>query len=215
MEPTLKITEIFTSIQGESTYSGLPCTFIRFTGCNLRCSYCDTKYAYEGGEEFTIFELLGRVKEERIALVEITGGEPLLQEGVYNLSEELINEGYTVLMETNGSMSIERLDRRLVKILDLKCPGSGMSEKMDFENLTFLEEKDQVKFVIGNREDYFWTKEIIGRYSLEKRAQVLLSPVTRKVAPKKLAEWILEDRLPVRFQLPLHKYIWGFNARGV
>jgi len=215
VDKRLKINEIFTSIQGESIFSGFPCVFIRFTGCNLRCSYCDTKYAYQEGRDYSIEWILNRVKEEKINLVEITGGEPLMQEGVYPLSKGLVDEGYTVLIETNGSKSVEKLDQRVIKILDLKCPGSGMKEKMDFNNLNYMGEEDQVKFVIGDQNDYCFAKEIISRCFLEKKIKVLFSPVTGKIEPKQLAEWILKDRLYVRLQLPLHKYIWGFNARGV
>ncbi len=214
MEIKVKINEFFTSIQGESTYSGLLCTFIRFTGCNLRCSYCDTRYAYQRGRRYSIDQLIDKVKTANVRLVEITGGEPLLQKGVYPLSESLINEGYDVLMETNGSISVKKLDQRVIKIVDLKCPGSGMSEKMEFKNLFLLENKDQVKFVIGDETDYRWTKEVIERYSLINKVQVLLSPVTGKVEPKDLVGWILEDKLPVRFQLPIHKYVWGTEVTG-
>ena len=160
----MKISEIFTSIQGESTYSGLPCTFIRVAGCNLRCRYCDTAYALEEGEELALDKILNKVREAGISLVELTGGEPLLQEECYLLIKSLLEEGYNVLLETNGSVSLEKVDRRVVKIMDIKCPSSGMSRHMDFSNIGYLGKKDETKFVISDREDFDWARKIIERY---------------------------------------------------
>ncbi len=211
----MKIAEIFTSIQGESTFSGLPCTFIRTTGCNLRCRYCDTPYALEGGEELQVEQILNRVRESGISLVEITGGEPLLQEECYVLITLLLEEGYTVLLETNGSLSLEKVVSRVIKIVDIKCPGSGMSAKMDFSNVKHLNEKDEVKFVISDKDDFNWAKGIINKYSLIEKCTVLLSPVVSRLEAREIAGWILEDKLQVRLQLQLHRCIWPEMNRGV
>jgi len=211
----MKISEIFTSIQGESTFCGLPCTFVRVTGCNLRCRYCDTTYTFEEGEELNLDQILNRVRESGISLVELTGGEPLIQEECYLLINLLLEEGYDVLLETNGSVSLEKVDGRVVKIVDIKCPGSGMSEHMDFSNIAYLAQKDEVKFVISDREDFDWAREIIGKYRLIEKCKVLISPVFPKMEAKKLASWIIEERLPVRLQLQLHKFIWPELNRGV
>ncbi len=205
----MRVIEIYKSIQGESTYMGLPCVFIRVSGCNLRCSYCDTKYAYEGGEEISINKILDVVKGYGCKLVEITGGEPLLQEEVYPLSERLVKKGYKVLIETNGSLSIQRLSRRIVKIMDIKCPSSGMSERMNFNNIEHLNRNDEVKFVLSNYEDYIWSLKVIRGFNLDRRCKILFSPVFGVLDPKDLADWILRDNLGVRLQVQLHKYIWG------
>ncbi len=210
----MKVNEIFKSIQGESSYAGLPCSFIRTTGCNLRCSYCDTKYAFEVGEELSVEMILERIKDYKCDLVEITGGEPLLQKDIYSLTERLLEGGYRVLVETNGSIDIGRLDWRVVKILDLKCPDSGESHRMRWENLGKLKPHDEVKFVLSSRKDYDWAKGIIRKYHLEDRC-ILLSPVFSLLEPEKLASWILQDNLSARLQLQLHKYIWGPMRRGV
>lgn len=211
----MRVTEIFTSIQGESTFSGLPCTFIRMTGCNLRCKYCDTPYALEGGEELDLDQIMDRVREAGISLVELTGGEPLLQEECYLLINLLLEEGYTVLLETNGSLTLEKLDSRVMKIVDIKCPGSGMSEKMDFSNVNYLTGKDEVKFVISDKGDFDWAKGIIDTYGLIEKCKVLISPVLSRLEAKEVAGWILEERLPVRLQLQLHKVIWPDLDRGI
>lgn len=211
----MKICEIFTSIQGESTYAGMPCTFIRMTGCNLRCSYCDTTYAYDEGEEITEDEIMSEVRHAGINLVEITGGEPLLQKGVYHLIERLLDEGYKVLVETNGSMSIKEIDRRAVVILDIKTPGSEMSENMDLSILNDLKSTDEVKFVITNRTDYEWAKEIIYKYSLIDKCQILLSPAYSILSPEDLVKWMLGDRLKARLNLQIHKYIFGSERKGI
>ena len=208
----MKVNEIFKSIQGESSFQGLPCVFVRLTGCNLRCSWCDTTYAYEEGEEMSVDEIIKKVEGYHTPLVEITGGEPLLQEEVYPLTKRLLDLGYKVLIETNGSLDIGRLDKRVIKILDIKCPGSGESDKMRWENLDRLSPKDEVKFVLSNREDYQWAKGVIERYGLADRVTILLSVVYGRLDPKDLAQWILEDNLNVRLQLQLQKYIWGASV---
>ena len=211
----MKISEIFTSIQGESSFAGLPCTFIRMTGCNLHCRYCDTTYAFEGGEELDLDQIMSRVRESGISLTELTGGEPLLQEESYLLSSLLLNEGYTVLLETNGSLALDRVDSRVVKIMDIKCPGSKMSEHMDFSNINYLSSQDEVKFVIGDRKDFDWAQKIIYDYELLAKCKVLLSPLQPKLEAQTAAQWILEEKLPVRLQIQLHKIIWPTIQRGV
>jgi 7-carboxy-7-deazaguanine synthase len=210
----MKICEIFTSIQGESSYAGMLCTFIRMTGCNLRCSYCDTAYAYDEGKELSEDEIMSEVKHAGINLVEITGGEPLLQKEVYHLIERLLDGSYKVLVETNGSINIKEIDRRAVVILDIKTPGSGMSEKMDLSNLDDLKSTDEVKFVITNRTDYEWAKGIIVRYNIPDRCNVLMSPAFGILPPEDLAKWMLEDRLKARLNLQLHKYIYSSGGSG-
>jgi 7-carboxy-7-deazaguanine synthase len=212
----LKVNEIFNSIQGESLYSGLPCTFIRLTGCNLRCSYCDTSYAYEEGNNFNIKNILDKVSEYGCNLVEITGGEPLIQSETPLLIKNLIENGYKVLLETNGTIDITPVDERCVKILDIKCPGSGESGKNNLQNLSRLNSKDQVKFVITDRNDYNFAKETIKHIPhFFLRENILFSPVSGKTAFPDLAKWILEDRLTVRFHIQLHKVIWPDIDRGV
>lgn len=212
---SMKVSEIFTSIQGESSYTGMPCTFIRFSGCNLRCSYCDTTYAYEGGNDLSPEQILDETRKAGIPLVEITGGEPLLQVQVYGLISRLVHEEYTVLIETNGSMPIRGIDKRAVVILDLKTPGSGMSGNMDFSNLTLLKRNDEVKFVLTGRTDYEWSREIMRSYHLRDRCHVLMSPAYGILPPERLARWILEDRLRVRLNLQIHKHLFGPDRRGV
>jgi len=211
----MKVCEIFTSIQGESSYAGLPCTFIRLTGCNLRCTYCDTTYAFAEGSERSAEEIMGVVRDSRVKLVEITGGEPLLQEDVYPLIERLLDGGYTVLVETNGSIGIRKIDKRAVVILDIKTPGSGMSGEMDFSTLVHLKQTDEIKFVLTGRADYEWAKTIMSRYALGDRCNVLFSPAFGNISPEQLAVWILEDRLDVRLNLQLHTYIFGPGRKGV
>ncbi len=210
----LKINELFYSLQGETSYIGLPCIFIRLTGCNLRCKYCDTKYAYTEGKEYNLDKIISFVSRFQIKLVMITGGEPLLQKEVIPLIEELISVGYKVLIETNGSLPINILPEKAICIMDIKCPGSGMSEYMMWENIDYLKEKDEVKFVISDYNDYVWAKNILKKYELLKRCQVLFSPVFQKLDLRVLAEWILKDELFVRVQPQLHKFIWG-EKRGV
>lgn len=212
---TLVINEIFHSIQGESSHTGRPCVFIRLTYCNLRCSYCDTEYAFYDGKEMSINEVLEVVKGYNCKLVEVTGGEPLWQENVHELMERLCDEEYEVLLETGGSLSIANVDRRVKRIVDFKCPSSKMAKKNLWENVQHLKSTDEVKFVIGNREDYEWAKAKMEEYSLTRHCPVLMSVVFGELEPLQLAEWILEDKLNVRFQLQMHKYIWSPETRGV
>jgi 7-carboxy-7-deazaguanine synthase len=211
---SLKVNEIFYSIQGESSYAGRPCVFVRLTGCNLRCSYCDTQYAYDDGNEMEIVEIVGRVTSDQCRLVEVTGGEPLIQKDTPLLVHRLLEEGFEVLLETNGSQDISQLDGRCVKIVDIKCPSSGEERKNDLGNLTRITDKDEIKFVIGNREDYEYAKKILD-ISIFRNNWVHFSPVFGKMAPKILAEWILEDHLAVRLHMQLHKIIWGGQLTGI
>lgn len=212
----LTINEIFHSIQGESTHSGRPCVFVRLAACDLRCSWCDTPYAFTEGRKLSLEEVMAQVEAYRCPLVEITGGEPLLQRHVYPLMEQLLDRGHTVMLETGGHISIERVPRQVIKIVDVKCPGSGESHRNDPENLERLAPHDEVKFVIRDRADYEFARGLVGRHGLVGRvAAVLFSPVHGVLEPKDLAAWILEDRLEVRLQLQAHKYIWGAHVRGV
>ena len=211
----LKINEIFYSIQGESTYAGERCVFVRLTGCNLRCTYCDTEYAFYDGEDLSIDAIIEKVKSYSCNLVEITGGEPLLQDEVYSLMEKLCDGNFRVMLETSGSLSIENVDKRVINILDFKTPSSKMEKKNDLKNVDYLKENDEVKFVIGSREDYYWSKEIVDKYQLDKKVKVLFSSVFGEVSHKELVEWILRDNLNVRYQLQMHKYIWDPERTGV
>lgn len=203
------ITEIFKSIQGESSYVGLPCSFIRTTGCNLRCVWCDTEYAFHGGKQMSVPEVLQAIEPYRCELVEITGGEPLLQADVPELAAQLLHRDHKVLIETSGAQDISVLPQAVIKIMDIKCPESGMMETMDWKNLDRLSPKDELKFVINSRTDYDWAVQILNRYQLHTQNLVLFSPVYLKMQPDQLADWILEDNLPVRFQIQLHKVLWG------
>jgi 7-carboxy-7-deazaguanine synthase len=212
----LKVNEIYLSIQGESSKAGLPCIFIRLTYCNLRCSYCDTEYAFYEGTDYSIDQIIGKIKEFKCKLVEVTGGEPLFQDKeCRELMYRLCEEGYEVMLETGGSLSIKDIDERVMIIMDLKCPSSGMMKKNLYENINYLKAGDEVKFVIGNRVDYKWTKEIINKYDLDKKCQVLLSVVFGKLEPVLLVNWMLEDKLRARFQLQMHKFIWQPDMKGV
>lgn len=212
----MKVCEIFSSIQGESTRAGLPCTFVRMSGCNLRCTYCDTKYSYDGGADLSVEEIFGKVEEAGIRLVEITGGEPLLQKDEMNrLVTRLLDSDYRVLVETNGTLPIGAIDPRAVVIMDLKTPGSGMSMMNDLSNLAHLKSTDEVKFVICGPDDYLWARGIVREYGLAQRCSVLFSPVAGVLSPRQLAEWILADRLEARLNLQLHKYIYGPDERMV
>ncbi|HSB46076.1 MAG TPA: 7-carboxy-7-deazaguanine synthase QueE [Nitrospira sp.] len=211
----MRITEIFHSIQGESSYIGQPCVFVRLTGCPLRCTWCDTEYAFYGGQECSVDEVLERVGSFGCRLVEITGGEPLAQPEAFALVTKLCDAGYTVLIETSGAMDIAVVDQRAHVILDVKCPGSGMTDRMYWPNLGKLTMKDEAKFVLADRQDYDWAREIMSRYQLTERCVVLFSPVFGRLEPRQLAEWVLADRLPVRFQLQIHKFIWAPDMRGV
>ena len=229
------ITEIFKSIQGEGTRAGLPCIFVRLTGCNLRCTWCDTAYAFHGGTKMSVEEILTRVDElagrrngllgsqVSIPLVELTGGEPLLQEEIYPLAEKLLAEGYTVMIETSGERFIGRLPREVIKIVDVKCPDSGEPDTFEMRNLEELSERDEVKFVLSTRRDYEFARDFTAQHGLARRAkQVLFSPVFEDpegkwpgLGPRALAEWILADGLPVRLGLQLHKFIWDPATKGV
>jgi 7-carboxy-7-deazaguanine synthase len=210
------VTEIFKSIQGESTFAGLPCIFVRLTGCNLRCHWCDTAYAFQGGQKMSPEAVLRRVEELGGKLVEFTGGEPLLQQEVPALAAQLLAMGRQVLIETSGERFIGELPRPVVKIVDVKCPGSGESDKFYFENFDVLERKDQIKFVIVDGNDYRYAREFLERHNLRRRVEeVIFSPVFGQLAPRELAEWILRDNLEVRLGLQLHKFIWEPETRGV
>jgi len=210
------INEIFYSVQGESTYAGRPCVFVRLTACDLRCSWCDTPYAFHEGRKRAIADVVAEVERYDCSLVEVTGGEPLLQEDVYPLMDELVARGKTVLLETGGHRSTARVPDPVVTILDIKCPASGESERMDWENLNRLRPRDEVKFVINDRADYEYARDAIARHELAERAAAIhMSPVHGVLNPKTLSEWVLADSLPVRVQLQLHKYIWPADMRGV
>ena len=210
----LKINEIFKSIQGESTYAGLPCTFVRLAGCNLRCTYCDTNYAYYEGKEISDEDIIAKIDEYGVKCVEFTGGEPLLQEETPTLIKTLLDKGYNVLIETNGSICIGCLDKRITIIMDYKTPKSGMSERMRPKNFEFLKPTDQIKFVLMDESDYIWSKDIIVENKLsDKFENILMSPVYGELSPKDLVGWVLKDDLQVRVQLQIHKYIWAPDER--
>jgi 7-carboxy-7-deazaguanine synthase len=209
----LKVNEIYASIQGESSHTGLPCVFIRLTGCNLRCSWCDTAYAFHEGKSLTIEETLEKVETFDLPLVEITGGEPLLQEDVYPLMEALLKKGYRVMLETGGALPINKVPEKVIKILDIKCPGSGEDKNNHLENLQWLSSQDEVKFVLLDRADYEWSRDLLQKISPS--TQVLFSPVYDELDLKDLSQWILEDRLAVRLQTQLHKVIWSKDTLGV
>jgi 7-carboxy-7-deazaguanine synthase len=212
----LTINEIFYSIQGEATHAGERCVFVRLTACDLRCSWCDTPYAFHEGTKQTIDQVLAEVERHDCRLVEITGGEPLIQEDVYPLMDALMSRGYTVMLETGGHRSIERVPAAVVKIVDVKCPGSGESSRNHWPNLELLAPHDEVKFVLADRADYEYARETIATHALAERAHaVLLSPVHGVLDPRALAEWVLADDLPVRLQLQIHKFIWPATMRGV
>jgi 7-carboxy-7-deazaguanine synthase len=212
----LTVNEIFHSIQGESTRAGEPCVFVRLTACDLRCSWCDTPYAFHEGEKRSLDEVITAVAKYGCRTVEITGGEPLLQEDVYPLMERLITAGHTVMLETGGHRPITRVPRAVVKIVDVKCPGSGEAHKNCWSNLDQLAPHDEVKFVLKDRRDYEYARDVIVRYDLPSRcAALLLSPVHDVLDARLLSEWILSDRLPARLQLQLHKFIWAPTTRGV
>lgn len=210
----LRVTEIFHSIQGESTHAGRPCVFVRLTGCNLRCRWCDSEYTFTGGTKMELDVVLGRVRACGCNLVEITGGEPLAQPESLQLIERLCDDGFEVLIETSGSIDIAPVDRRAKIVLDVKCPGSGEVEKNRWENLAILRDHDEIKFVVADRADYEWAKQVIADRNLGART-VLMSAVWGELDMKSLAEWMLADRLPARLQTQLHKHIWGAEARGV
>ncbi|MGA7838970.1 MAG: radical SAM protein [Ignavibacteriaceae bacterium] len=211
----LKVNEIYHSIQGESTKAGMPCVFVRLTYCNLRCTYCDTEYAFYDGKDITVQEILEEVAKFDCNLVEVTGGEPLVQDECLELMKKLGEKGYEVLLETGGSLPIKDIDSKVKVIMDLKCPSSAMEKKNLYENIEFLKPMDEVKFVIGTREDYKWTKEIISKYDLINKCEILFSVVFGQLKPLTLVNWVLEDKLKVRFQLQMHKFIWDPSEKGV
>jgi 7-carboxy-7-deazaguanine synthase len=211
----MKINEIYRSIQGESSYTGLPCVFVRLTYCNLRCTYCDTEYAFYEGQEYTVDQVVREVCGYQCPLVEITGGEPLLQKEVYPLMDRLVGSGLTVLLETSGNIDVGNVNPAVVKIMDFKCPSSGECERNLYTNLDKLQPHDEIKFVIGTRDDYLWTKQILEEHRLTERFPVLLSTVFNQIQPRQVVEWLLEDNLRVRFQLQAHKYIWEPNTKRV
>lgn len=216
MSEGLLIHEIYASVQGESSFVGLPCTFVRTTGCNLRCRWCDTPDAFGGGTRMTRAEVLERALSFDTPLVELTGGEPLLQPEVLPLMTELCDAGRTVLIETSGERDVSAVDPRVHKIMDLKAPGSGEGHKNRYENLAHLTERDEIKFVLADRKDYDWMRDLIATRALSALGATLLaSPVHGELDPKQLVAWVLEDRLPVRVQVQIHKYIWGADASGV
>jgi 7-carboxy-7-deazaguanine synthase len=209
----LRITEIFYSLQGESNTVGLPTVFIRLTGCPLRCSYCDTAYAFTGGKKIGIDAIIAQAGQYGTRYITITGGEPLVQTGCHELMTRLLDKGYVVSLETSGAFDVSEVDQRVVKVMDLKAPSSGELSKNRYQNIGFLTTKDQLKFVIGDDNDYVWSKAVLAEYDLLNRCEILFSPVTGQQNPTELAEKILEDRLPVRFQLQLHKILWD-DAQG-
>ena len=211
----MRITEIFHSIQGESTYVGQPCVFVRLTGCPLRCTWCDTEYAFYGGQELSDHDILEKIRTFGCPLVEVTGGEPLAQPGCFPFISKLCEAGYTVLIETSGAIDITPVDPRAHVILDIKCPGSGMTDRMHWPNVQKLAAKDEAKFVLADRADYDWARDVVTRYDLAHRCTVLFSPVFGTLELRHLAEWVLADRVPVRVQTQLHKLIWAPDMRGV
>ncbi len=218
---SVRVTEIFHSIQGESTWAGLPCTFVRLTGCPLRCVWCDTAYAFHGGTRMSIAEVVETVAAKRCRLVEITGGEPLVQPGAATLASRLVDDGYTVLVETSGAVDVSVLDDRVHTIMDLKCPGSGEADRNLWANLDHLSARDEVKFVVSGRDDFEWAADVVRRHGLDERVRagslgaLLVSPVWGLEEIEELAAAILASELPVRFQTQLHKHIWGPDRAGV
>jgi 7-carboxy-7-deazaguanine synthase len=221
MNEFLRVTEIFHSIQGESTWAGYPCTFIRLTGCPLRCSWCDTEYSFYGGERMTLDDLVAKCDEIGTSLVEITGGEPLIHRNAFVLARMLLDRDYTVLVETSGAVDVAPLDPRAHKIMDLKCPGSGEESRNMWSNLDHLTDRDEIKFVIKDRADYEYARDVVlnrGLAEMKRNGQlreILFSPVWESVEFPQLAQWVLDDHLPVRYQIQLHKVIWGANVHGV
>jgi len=211
----MRVTEIFFSIQGESTHAGKPCVFVRLTGCSLRCVYCDTKYSYAGGREMSLPEVLAAVESYPAKLVEVTGGEPLEQVEVYPLMNSLLDRGYTVMLETGGHVSVSQVPKPVIKIIDIKCPDSHEGHTVCWENIDLAQPDDEFKFVISSRVDYDWSKKIYLEKFLNKPNPVLFSPSHDDLPAVNLARWILDDGLPVRLQLQIHKYIWGADVRGV
>ena len=211
----LKINEIYYSVQGESTHAGRPCVFIRLTYCNLRCTYCDSEYTFYEGKDMEITHIMNEIKQWDCNLVEVTGGEPLFQDKCINLLNELVNSNYEVMLETGGSLSISDVPKKVIKIVDFKCPSSAMEKKNLWSNVDDLQPHDEVKFVIGNREDFDWAKDRITEYSLDKICTLLFSPTFGEIDPQQIVEWILAENLPVRMQMQMHKMIWSPDKQGV
>jgi 7-carboxy-7-deazaguanine synthase len=210
------VSEVYVSLQGESSHQGLLCTFVRLTGCHLRCKWCDSEFSFHGGTRMSVDEVVAKVKALGAPMVEVTGGEPLLQPGVYPLMEKLLGAGLTVLLETSGAIDVREVPKAVHKIVDLKCPGSGESDRNDLKNFSSMNENDELKFVIASREDYEWSVAQIRAHRLDQKPfGLLFSTVFGSLEPRTLAEWIIEDQLPVRFQLQQHKYLWDPKARGV
>ena len=214
MHQALQVNELFTSIQGESRFAGLPCFFIRLMGCPLRCVWCDNEYAFFEGKNYTIEQLLEESKKSGCHLVEVTGGEPLAQKETIDLLKALLSSGFTVLLETSGALPLKNVPQEIIKIVDLKCPGSGMAERNLWKNFSLLQPHDEIKCVISDREDYLWAKAELEARNLLGHASVIFSPVNQKLNPTTLANWILEDRLPVKIQIQLHKFLWPKKERG-
>ena len=219
--PILKINEIFYSIQGESSHAGKPCVFVRLTYCNLRCTYCDTEYAFYNGKDMTIDEIVTEVNKYNCKTVEVTGGEPLMQKPVHQLMKRLCDEGFSVLIETGGSLDISLIDPRVIRIMDLKCPSSNMVHKNLYENIRHLRPDDEVKFVIGTREDYDWSVDQIRKYGIHHKVNaILFSPAFGVIEPVQIVDWMLEDQIQneipnIRFQIQMHKVIWSPETKGV
>ena len=211
----MRITEIYASIQGETQYAGIPCTLVRTTGCDLRCSYCDTTYAFSGGREMSVDEVVLEVRRLGLPWVTLTGGEPMLQAEIASLSERLVREGFRVALETSGAHPVAHLSPAVIRIVDIKTPGSGEVERNSWDVLHGLRPHDAIKFVLCDEADYLWSAEVVRSRGLPGRAEILFSPATGKLDPRDLAAWILRDRLPVRLNLQIHKYIWGVETRGV
>ena len=211
----LKINEIYYSVQGESSHVGRPCIFIRLTYCNLRCTYCDSEYTFYEGKNMEITHIMNEIKQWDCNLVEVTGGEPLFQDNCINLLNELVNSNYEVMLETGGSLSISDVPKKVIKIVDFKCPSSGMQKKNLWSIVDDLQPHDEVKFVIGNREDFDWAKDRIIEYSLDKICTLLFSPTFGKIDPQLIVKWILVENLPVRMQMQMHKMIWNPDKQGV
>ena len=212
---SLKVNEIYYSIQGESTHVGRPCIFIRLTYCNLRCTYCDTEYAFYEGKDIEIPEIMAEIKQWNCNLVEVTGGEPLFQDECIDLLNELTNQNYEVLLETGGSLSISDVPTEIVRIVDFKCPSSGMKKKNLWSIVNDLQPHDEVKFVIGDREDFDWAIDMLNKYSLNEKCAILFSPIFGQIPPSLIVKWILDNNLPVRMQLQMHKHIWESEGKGV
>jgi len=211
----MRITEIFFSVQGESSHAGKPCVFVRLTGCSLRCVWCDTKYSYSGGTEMSLADVVAAVEKHPTRLVEITGGEPLEQDEAYSLMEALRERNYTVMLETRGHVRMDRVPEPVIKIIDIKCPDSGEEHTFCWDNIALAAPHDEFKFVIASRKDYDWSRDVVRQRLRAVSNTILFSPAHEELPPRQLAEWVLADGLPVRVQLQIHKYIWGSNVRGV